>query len=414
MFVHWDHASQRGWEVSWPLVGGVFSLPKSQQTTAAEYHALAATFDPTGYDPVGLAQTAAAAGMRYVVFTARHHNGYSMYDTAVSDHKVSNSPYGAPSGRDLVRETADAFRAEGLHVGLYYSLSDWYHPDYPAWTEDFRPYRLGFSPPLPSDEQANRFRKYMMAQLRELLTGYGRIDIVWFDGGWERPATWWDTGAVESLIHDLQPDALINDRLPGRGDFVTPEQFVPATAPGARWESCLTMNDSWGYNPDDTEYKSARAIIHALCETAGRGGNLLLNVSPKGDGTIPDEQTVRLAEVAGWMSRHASAIHDTTAGLEPWQFYGPSTRTGQAGSSVLVNLFLLMRPYETVTVRGLPVRRIQSVRVVASGTELRFDTRTGIFESLMPDPDGEIIITVPATEIDEYATVLQVEITPAP
>ena len=392
------------------MVGGVFSLPKSQQTTAAEYHALAATFDPTSYDPAALARAAGAAGMRYVVFTTRHHSGYSMFDTSTSDHKVSNSPFDAPSGRDLVRETVDAFRAEGLRIGFYYSLSDWHHPDYPAWTTEFEPYRLGFSPPLPTDEQAERFRVHLMTQLRELLTGYGPIDIVWFDGGWERPAAWWRTGQIEALIRDLQPGALINDRLPGKGDFITPEQFIPAKAPGKRWESCLTMNDSWGYNPDDDGYKSERAIVHALCETAGRGGNLLLNVSPKGDGTIPEEQSQRLAAVAAWMRLHARSIHGTTAGLEPWQFYGPSTISGDG----TINVFLLMKPYDTVTVRGLPVRRVRRVSVMASGTELAFETRTGIFESLMPDPDGEITVTVPHAELDEYATVLTIEIEPAP
>ena len=409
MFIHWDHASQRGWEVSWPLVGGVFSLPKSQQTTPAEYHALAATFDPTEYDPDGLARAARDAGMRYVVFTARHHSGYAMFDTSTSDHKVSNSPAAAPSGRDLVRETVDAFRAAGLRIGLYYSLSDWHHPDYPAWEQEFGPYQLGISPPLPTDEQADRFRTHLMTQLRELLTGYGDIDVVWFDGGWERPASWWRSDEIETLIRTLQPEALINDRLPGYGDFATPEQFIPAVAPSQRWESCLTMNDSWGYNPDDTGYKSARAIVHALCETAGRGGNLLLNVSPMGSGVLPAEQIDRLDAVASWMARHSTAIHGTSAGLEPWQFYGPSTRIGDT-----VNVLLLMRPYDTVTVRGIPIRRVRLVRVLASGTELEFEKRTGIFESLMDDPDGEIIISIPGTEIDEYATVLQIEIAPAP
>jgi len=407
MFIHWDHASQHGWEVSWPLVGGVFSLPKSQQTTAGEYHALAATFDPTSYDPAALARRASAAGMRYVVFTTRHHSGYAMFDTSTTEHKVSNSPHSSPSGRDIVRETFDAFRAEGLRIGVYYSLSDWHHPDYPAWTEEFRPYKLGLSPPLPTDEQADRFRADLMTQLRELLTDYGQIDVVWFDGGWERPAPWWHPDEIESLIRTLQPGALINDRLPGVGDFATPEQFVPALPPRGRWESCMTLNDSWGFNPDDTHYKSPRAIVNTLCETAAKGGNLLLNISPMGDGVIPEQQCERLDAVAAWMSHHARAIHDTTPGLEPWQFYGPSTRCGD-----VINLMLVMRPYDTVTVRGLPVRRIGEITVMGTGRSLEFTTRTGLIEMLMPDPEGEVIITVPDTELDEYVTVVTVEITP--
>lgn len=401
MFVHWDHASQRGWEISWPLVGGVFSLPYGQAVGVDEYHGLASTFDPVAWDPAALARTARAAGMRYVVFTARHHSGYSMFDTRVSDRSVMRSP----AARDLTRETVDAFRAAGLRIGLYYSLSDWAHPDYPPFTEEMKPYRLGHSPPLPTEDQADRFRAYVLAQLDELTSNYGRIDLIWFDGGWERPAPWWGPGEIEALLRRNQPDILINNRLPGRGDFDTPEQFIPPTNPGGRWESCLTMNESWGFNPQDEHYKSSQAIIQALCETAGRGGNLLLNVSPRGDGTLPPEQLERLDALATWMDAHRSAIHGSTAGLEPWQFYGPSTRRGGR-----IHLFLLMRPDETVTVRGLPVRRIERITVLSTGEQLGFTSRTGIFESLLPDPDGEIVINVPAAALDRFVTVLAVDV----
>jgi len=404
MFIHWDHASQRGLEVSWPLVGGMFTLPFCQNVTPDEYHALAATFCPDAWDPVDLAARARAAGMRYVVFTTRHHNGFSMFDTRCSDHNIMKSAY----GRDLVRELVDAFRTEGLHIGFYYSLSDWYHPDYPPFLEEHKPYFPGMTPPRPAPEQADRFRAYLLGQLTELLTNYGAIDVLWFDGQWERSPDWWDTKAIAKLARDLQPGILINDRLPGEGDFVTPEQFVPATAPGERWESCYTMNDSWGWNPDDTEYKSPRAIVHALCETVGRGGNLLLNISPRGDGSLPPEQLERLEAVAQWMARHHDAIHETDAGLEPWQFYGPSTRQGAT-----VNLFLLARPYESITVRGLPVRRVQNVRILGTGTPLAFSTRTGVLEQIAHDPDGEVIIEIPESALDEYATVVTFDLADA-
>ncbi len=401
LFVHWDHASQRGWEVSWPLVGGVFSLPYCQSVGVEEYHALAATFCPNAWDPGGLARLARAAGMRYVVITTRHHSGYAMFDTQQSDHTIMHSPY----GRDLLRETVDAFRAEGLRIGFYYSLSDWHHSDYPAFQEEHKPYRLGQSPPLPTPEQAVRFRAYLMAQLRELMTGYGPIDVVWFDGGWERPMAWWHPDEIEDLLRTLQPGILVNDRLPGRGDFATPEQFIPPTSPAGRWESCLTMNESWGWNPDDRQYKSARTIIHALCETVGRGGNLLLNVSPRGDGTLPPEHVERLDAISAWMATHSEAVHGTEPGLEPWQFYGPSTRRGSR-----TYLFLLLRPYETVTVRGVPVKRVRRVELVGPGTPLAFTTRTGIIEQLMPDPDGELIISLDEEQLDPMATVLAFDI----
>lgn len=405
MFVHWDHASQRGWEVSWPLVGGIFSLPKCQSVAVDEYHSLAATFDPTQFDAPALASIARDAGMRYVVFTARHHSGFSMYDTALSEHNVMRSP----CARDLVREAVDAFRAVGLRIGIYYSLSDWHHPDYPAFCEEHKPYVLGRTPPLPDDEQAERFRSYLMGQLEELMTGYGRVDLIWFDGGWERPAGWWRPDEIEALLRRHNPAVLVNDRLPGRGDFATPEQFVPPTPPGGRWESCITMNDSWGWNVDDHDYKSAREIVHTLCETAGRGGNLLLNVSPRGDGTLPPEQAERLDDLRDWMREHAEAIHRTEAGLEPWQFYGPSTRRGDT-----VHLFLLMRPAESVTVRGVPIRRV--ARVVLQGAtsrELAFRVRTSIVGQLEQDAHGELLIDFPSDVPDELAHVIAVTIAPA-
>ncbi|MGO9874120.1 MAG: alpha-L-fucosidase [Acidimicrobiia bacterium] len=405
MFIHWDHASQHGLEVSWPMVGGVFSLPRCQSVTPDEYHGLAASFDPAAFDAADLARRAREAGMRYVVFTTRHHNGFSMFDSALSDHTVMHSPY----GRDIVRDVADAFRAEGLRIGFYYSLSDWHHPDYPAFREEDKPYLPGLSPPRPAPEQADRFRGYLFGQLRELLTNYGPVDVLWFDGQWERSPGWWRVDEIAALARELQPGILINDRLPGHGDFLTPEQFVPPIAPGERWETCFTMNDSWGWNPDDTNYKSARAIVHALCETAGRGGNFLLNVSPRGDGALPAEQIERLDAVTAWMAAHDTAIHGTQAGLEPWQFYGPSTRRDNR-----VNVICLMRPYDTVTVRGLPVRRVERVAVVGTGARLPFSTRTGVLEALTADPDGEVTIAVPQREHDVYATILAIDFAAMP
>ena len=166
------------------------------------------------------------------------------------------------------------------------------------------------------------------------------------------------------------------------------------------------MNESWGYNPADMRYKTARAIVHTLSEIAGKGGRFLLNVGPDGDGVIPPEQAERLDKVAEWMSRYGAAIHGSDAGLEPWQFYGPSTRDGDT-----VYLHLLMRPYETVTVRGVPIRRVKSVRALADGRDLAFETRCAILDQLLnSDPLGELTISVPEDVLDPLATVLAVEI----
>lgn len=403
LFVHWGHISQRGWELSWPLVGGLPVFPACQDVPAATYHESAATFCPRPNSAREWLARARRAGMRYAVLTTKHHDGFAMFPSRAGDFSIAATPYGG----DLVREFADAVRDAGLRLGFYYSLSDWHHPDYPPFSDADRPYRMGMAP-RPTAEQWERYLAYLFAHMRELLTNYGRVDVLWFDGGWERSPEEWRTAALHDLIRSLQPEVLINDRLPGFGDFDTPEQFVPPQPPGRTWETCLTMNDSWGYNPADTNYKSTHELIHTLCEVAGRGGNLLLNVSPMGDGQLPAEQLARLDALADWMQAYGTSIHDTEPGLAPWQFYGPSTKAGDR-----VYLHLLQRPYETVTVRGVQIRRVRAVRELRSGTALAYRTRCTVVDQMFnSDPTGELIITVPEALLDRFATVVEVDFTP--
>lgn len=400
MFVHWGHVSGRGLELSWPLVGGMKGLPRCQDVPAEDYHASAMGFAPRRDSPRAWLAHAKRAGMRYAVFTARHHDGFSMFDTKLSDFSSAHAAYRG----DIVREYVEATRAAGLRVGLYYSLSDWHHPDYPPFTDADRPYRFGSSP-KPSDEQWRRYQDFLFGQIRELLTSYGQIDLIWFDGGWERTADRWRSRELETMIRELQPGILINDRLPGVGDYDTPEQFVPALPPARRWETCMTMNESWGYNPSDPEEKSKHELIHMLCEVAARGGNLLLNVSPMGDGSLPPSQIERLGAIAGWMAKHADAIHDTRPGLEPWQFHGPTTRKGDR-----IFLHVLARPYESVTVRGIPVRKVRAVRDLATGTALEHRARCPVLDTMFnQNPTGELAIRVPEAIVDPFATVIELE-----
>ena len=405
MFIHWGLSSVRGWELSWPMVGGNFALPRCQSVSIADYYASANAFNPSHFDPCAWARLAARAGMQYAVLTTKHHDGFALFDTRRSDYSVMRAPY----GKDIVRDWVEAFRAEGLRVGFYFSLSDWHHPDYPAFSEADKPYDF-FHLPQPTAEQWSRYLDVLFGQVRELLTHYGPVDVIWFDGQWERrPAERWKAAELRAMIKSLQPEILINDRLPGCGDFETPEQYVPPQPPPQAWETCMTMNESWGYNAEDGEYKSPRQLIHALCEVAGKGGNLLLNVSPMGDGRLPPEQIERLDVVGQWMARcHRESVIGTRPGLEPWQFYGPSTRRGN-----VTYLHLLLKPYDTVALRGVPIDRIRSVRALASGTELRYTTRCAILDRLSnPDPMGELTITVPGSVVDPYATVIAVEVVP--
>ncbi|MCT7971532.1 alpha-L-fucosidase [Laspinema olomoucense] len=404
MFVHWGHSSQSGYELSWPLVGGVFSLPYCQDVPVDDYHGTAQTFNPTEYNPQSWARLAKQLGMQYVILTAKHHDGFSLFHTRQSDFSIANTPY----KKDIVREFVEAMRAEGLRVGLYFSLIDWHHPDYPAFTEADKPYQFGKFR-QPTSFQWERYREFMLDQIRELLTHYGKIDLLWFDGGWERSPEQWQPQALQEMIRSLQPDLLINDRLPGFGDFDTCEQFIPPQPPERTWEACLTLNESWGYNPTDSQFKSPRQLIHTLCEIAGKGGNLLLNVSPMGNGQIQPEQVKLLQQIEEWLTLHHESIVGTKAGLEPWQFYGPSTRRGNR-----FYLFLLMKPYDSVTVRAVPIKRIQGVFIVGEKQPLQYSTRCAIVDSLFnPDPLGELTIQVPEQFLNPYATVIAVDVTSA-
>ena len=403
MFICWGHCSQRGLELSWPLVGWD-RLPYN--VPVAEYHSTAATFAPTHFDPRDWARRAKRAGMQYAVFTAKHHDGFAMFHTRTTDYSIEHTPF----RRDIVREYVEAFRAEGLHVGLYFSLIDWHHPDYPAFTEADKPYKWGVWQ-RPAPEQWERFIAVMFAQVRELLTNYGQIDLLWFDGGWERTAEDWKSRDLERMIRELQPNIVINDRLPGCVGYATPEQSVPARPLPGIWETCLTMNESWGYNPRDRFYKSARFLINTLQEAASKGGNLLLNVSPMADGTIPAEQIERLDTISDWMARNGESITGALPGFESWQFYGPSTRRATAvGASERVYLHLTTRPYETVTAREVKVKQVKAVRALGSGDELRFWPRIAAGEMFLnPDPTGTLVIETPESALDPIATAIAID-----
>jgi alpha-L-fucosidase len=402
MFVHWGFISQQGMELSWPLVGGIPVLPYSTGVAVEDYYRSAPDFAPEHGAPRQWMAAASEAGMRYAILTTRHHDGFALWPSKYTDFSIAATSYGG----DLVAEFVEAARAENVRVGFYLSLSDWHHPDYPPFSATDASYGAYLGRRPPPDVWA-RYVDCLFGQVQELLTNYGPIDVLWFDGQWERTAEEWRAAELRQLIRSLQPDCLVNDRLSGHGDYVTPEQSVPPTPPAGRWETCMTMNRTWGFHPGDTEYKSARRLVQTLCETAGKSGNLLLNVSPRGDGTLPPEQIDRLAAVGSWMTRNGDAIHDTTPGLEPWQFYGPSTRKGDR-----VFAFLLMRPYETVSIRGIRVRRVAGVRVLSTGDELSFTTNATAEQELFSRSDaiGEVVIEVPERVIDPLATVLEISI----
>ncbi len=411
VFLHWGHASTRGWEPSWQMTGGVTGqLPPRVPVGCQEYFANAATFDPAGFDAARWAADIRAAGARYVVFTAKHHDGFAMYDTALSEYSVTRT---APFGRDVVAELLPELRAQGLQVGLYFSIIDWHHEDYPRYTDATiaKPYVLGHYP-RPTPQMWRRYRQFMLGQLTELLSLYGPIDIMWLDGEFEHDPQEWDFAGIREHIRRLQPACLVNDRCVGFGDFATPEQQLPEVPPTGLWETCLTMNDSWGWVEDDKHWKGPRQLIERLIETVSAGGNLLLNVGPRGDGTFPDEATQRLRVIGQWVQRHAESVYGVSPGLTRWQCRLPtSTRATADGERLYI--YLTLQPQESLLLQQLPVHRIASVRLLDTGRELAWTATPSLADVHRgsPDPLGELEIDLgaPAT-MTSLCPVLTVDI----
>jgi len=302
MFIHWGAYSLRGVEASWPLFSG--------QVPREEYEALPARFDPTQFDARAVARLAKRAGMKYLILTSKHHDGFAMFDTKLSDYSIAHAPY----GRDICRMMMDAARAEGLRVGFYFSLCDWHHPDYMTAqpTGDPGPGLL----PLELDPARwERFVRFMHGQVRDLCTNYGKLDVMWFDGGWERTAEQWKSEGLHAMIRELQSPILINNRGSGGfGDYATPEQTVPGRGMSGPWETCMTINGTWAYNPNDRNFKSADDLLTVLASTASGGGNLLLNVGPMPTGEIQPEFVERLEAMGRWLAVNGASIYGTDAG----------------------------------------------------------------------------------------------------
>lgn len=285
-------------------------------------------FNPDLFDAKEWARAAKQAGMKYMVLTTKHHDGFCLWDTKTTNYKITKTPF----GRDLVREFADACRVEGLHVGFYFSIIDWHHPDYTVdQTHPLRPRDGRFSDEiyekLNAGKDWNRYREYMYAQIRELLTDYGKIDIVWFDYTVKEKygKNWKDWESVELLkmTRELQPQILVDSRLDlmdteDGWDFVTPEQSRVSQWPlwegkKAYWETCQTFSGSWGYHRDENTWKSPHQLIELLVNSVSYGGNLILNVGPTARGDFDDRATDRLEVIGRWMKRNSRSIYGCTA-----------------------------------------------------------------------------------------------------
>ncbi len=316
MFVHFGLYSTLGGEWKGKETGSHEWIRNNAKIPHDEYIQLARTFNPTHLDADAIVRLAKEAGQKYIVVTTKHHEGFSLFDSAATTYDVMATPY----RRDIMRDFARACRRHGLRLGWYYSIMDWYHPDYLP--------RRDWEARSATGADFARYVAFVRAQVRELLTRYGDIAVMWFDGQWE--PTWNHTLGQSVYDHclALQPPVIVNNRVDvkveggtdtmlGRGragDFSTPELEVPATGlPGVDWESCMTMNHNWGYSKFDHDFKSVSQLVGLLVETASKGGNLLLNIGPMGDGRVPEESTKGLQGIGAWMRTNSSAIYGTTA-----------------------------------------------------------------------------------------------------
>ena len=323
---------------------GLYSLPAkgewvkmTERVCEEKYQEYFENFNPDLFDAKVWAKEAKAAGMKYAVLTAKHHEGFCLWDTKFTDYKITNTAF----GRDVVKEFCEAFRAEGIRVGLYYSLIDWHHPDF---TIDARHPRMppGCRPADPSGtaggeetwkkinagKDMGRYRRYMKDQIGELLSNYGRIDIVWFDftypgdGGHGKTAQDWDSEGLLKYARSLQPWIIVDNRLgltdtADGWDFVTPEQFKVEkwpTVKGERvpWETCQTLSGSWGYARDEMTWKDSASVLSLLVHSVSKGGNMILNVGPTGRGNFDSRSVGRLRDIGGWMSLNARSIYGCT------------------------------------------------------------------------------------------------------
>ena len=307
IFIHWGIYSVRGVSESWSFFNNY--LPYD------EYMEQEKGFTASKYDPKAWVDLIKESGAKYTVITTKHHDGVALWDTKVGDISVVKS---TPAKRDLIAPFVKEVRKQGLKLGFYYSLLDWSHPDYPNKTRTEVRYKN-------DPERWARFNKFNFGQLAELNKTW-KPDLYWFDGDWEQSAEAWNSKGIVDLLRSDNKNVIINSRIQGYGDYATPEQGVPVVRPEDKyWELCMTMNDSWGYQHTDSNYKSPYILLRTFVDCLSMGGNLLLDIGPKEDGSIPEEQIAVLKEFGRWTKKHKEAIYETRAGIPTEHFQGYTT-----------------------------------------------------------------------------------------
>jgi alpha-L-fucosidase len=347
---------------------------ETQAVPVTEYQKLTAGFLPAKGSARKWAKLAKAAGMKYMVLTTKHHEGFCNWDTKLTNYNaVQQGPR-----YDVVREFVEAARAEGLRVGFYYSLMDWHHPDGARCLTD--------------EAARRRFVDYTHGLIRELMTNYGKIDVLWYDVHWPLDAKGWESEKMNQMVFSLQPDIIVNNRNDLPGDFTTPEQTIKSEEGGRAWESCMTLNDSWGYQKADDNWKTPRTVIRNLITCARDGGNYLLNIGPQPDGGVPPESERILTEVGEWVHRHGAAIYGADICNPKRANYANFTRKGKT-----LYMHVHFWPGGDVAISGLKCKAL-SAKVLKTGqmvtvTQDGFRTHiTGLPEAAPDSPVTTIAI----------------------
>jgi alpha-L-fucosidase len=400
VFVHYGIYAVRSVSESWSFYNGTISHE--------DYMGQLDGFTASNLDMNAWIDLFRLSGARYAVLTAKHHDGVTLWDSSVGDLSVARR---TPARRDIVGEYVRAMRESGIRVGLSFSLSDWSEPTYPTVyphgeSPGDRVYDSRFSSPSDGVERPELWAQFVdrnRAQVEELLTKYGTVDLLWFDGDWERSAEQWKMKELRDRIHRLQPNIVLNSRMRGYGDYRTPEQGFPITPPEGPWEFCTTLNDSWGHAAHDDNYKTPAQLIRMFVECISMGGNMLVGVGPREDGVFDERAISVLRELGGWIRRNSEAVYGTRAGADCRFFAGGSTLSKDRR---VLYLFVYDAPRGEVCLKGLrsPIERIS---VVGTGRSLTYRQTGGAAWNGIP---GLTWIRVEPTDIDEYITVLRIRL----
>ena len=394
MFIHWGlYAVPAGIWKGKEIPGIGEWIMNSARIPRHEYEQLANQFNPVKYDPDEWVRIARKAGMKYIVITSKHHDGFCMFNTKATDYNIVKA---TPYHKDVLKMLSEACKRQGIRFCVYYSIMDWHHPaQAPNHDHVYNPTRI-----LPGRKQ--EYMDYMKTQLKELITQYDP-GILWFDGGWPSWFTREDGVEIYNYVRSLKPDIIINNRLKGVGDYGTPEQYIPATGlPGQDWETCMTMNRTWGYKKTDNNWKSPETLIRNLVDIVSKGGNYLLNIGPTAEGLIPQASVERLEAMGRWIDIYGDAIYGTHASVFPRLSWGRCT-TKWVGNRLRLYLHVFDWPKDgRLVVPGLLTDPV-STWLLHNGKSVRWERS-----------DQDIIIHVPQKAPNPICSVVVLEVKEKP